>query len=101
MENVSVSWVFMSCEYTIYTDGSAESGLTNGGIAAIATTGQASEPTLVHSSSRKENKWTSSFETEVMALQLATEWLAEQGDGGFTVICSDNGAVCAQRLVHK
>ena len=79
-------------EYAIYTDGSAETGLINGGNAAIATTGPASEPTLIHSSSRKRNKLTSSFETEVMALQLATEWLAEQGDGGFTVICSDSQA---------
>ena len=79
-------------EYAIYTDGLAESGLTNGGSAAIATTGPASEPTLVHSSSKKGNKLTSSFETEVMALQLATEWLAEQGDGGFTIICSNSPA---------
>ena len=28
-----------------------------------------------------------------MALQLATEWLAGQGDGGFTIICSDSQAV--------
>ena len=70
--------------YTIYTDESAEISLSNGGSAAIATTGPASEPTLVHSSSRKGSEWTSSFETEVMALQLATEWLADQG--GFTVI---------------
>ena len=27
-----------------------------------------------------------------MALQLATEWLAEQGYGGFTIICSDSQA---------
>ena len=68
-------------EYAIYTDGCAESGLTNGGSAAIATTGHASEPTLVHSSSRKGNEWTSSLETEVTAaLQLATEWLADKGD---------------------
>ena len=40
-------------EYAIYTDGSAESGLTNGGSASIATTGPASETTLVHSSSRE------------------------------------------------
>ena len=53
-----------------------------GGSAAIATTGPASEPTIVHSSSRKGNSLTSSFETEVMALLLATEWLADQGEGG-------------------
>ena len=65
-------------EYAIYTDGSAERGFKNGGSAAIATTGPASEPTIVHSSSRKGNSLTSSFETEVMALLLATEWLADQ-----------------------
>ena len=68
-------------------------GGSNGGSAAIATTGPVSEPTLVHSYSRKGNKLTSSFETEVMALHLSTEWLAEQGDGGFTIICSDSQAV--------
>ena len=77
-------------EYAIYTDGSAERGFRNGGSAAIATTGPASEPTIVHSSSRKGNSLISSFETEVMALLLATEWLADQGEGGLTVICSDS-----------
>ena len=77
-------------EYAIYTDGSAERGFRNGGSAAIATTGPASEPTIVHSSSRKGNSLTSSLETEVMALLLATEWLADQGEGGLTVICSDD-----------
>ena len=79
-------------EYAIYTDVSADGGLTNGGSAPIATMGPASEPTLVHSSSRKENKWTLSFEMEVMALQLVTEWLADQGDGVFIVIWSDSQA---------
>ena len=60
-------------DYAIYMDGSAESVLINGGSAAFAITGPASKPILVHSSSRKWNTWTSSFETEVMALQLATE----------------------------
>ena len=66
-------------EYAIYTDGLAERGFRNAGSSAIATTGPASEPTIVHSSSRKGNSLTSSFEMEVMALLLATEWLADQG----------------------
>ena len=78
-------------DYTIYTDGSAQGGVSNGGSAAIVTTGAASNPTRVHTSSCTGCRWTCSYDTEVAALILATEWiLRNAADSSICVICSDS-----------
>ena len=76
---------------TIYTDGSAESGHSCGGSAAVVTSGSASAPIHITTRTQKGSRWTSSFETEVAALNLAIKWLAEE-DGRFdpVMVCSDS-----------
>ena len=78
-------------DYTIYTDGSAQGGVSNGGSAAIVTTGAASNPTRVHTSFCTGCRWTCSYDTEVAALILATEWILRKTPpphthGGFSVV---------------
>ena len=78
-------------DYTIYTEGSAQGGVSNGGSAAVVTTGAASNPTRVHTSSCTGCRWTCSYDTEVAALILATEWiLRNAADSSVCVICSDS-----------
>ena len=78
-------------DYTIYTDGSAQGGISNGGSAAVITTGAASNPCRIHSSSCKGCRWTCSYDTEVAALILATELILRYAaDSSVCVICSDS-----------
>ena len=78
-------------DYTIYTDGSVQGGVSNGGSAAVITTGAASNPSRVHTSSCTGCRLTCSYDTEVAALILATEWiLRNAADSSVFVIYSDS-----------
>ena len=79
-------------ELTIYTDGSAVGGIAFGGSAAIVTEGPPMNPTLIDSVSNKGNRWTSSYETEVAALLLATDYLDASEPVGMSMICMDSQA---------
>ena len=79
-------------ELTIYTDGSAVGGIAFGCSAAIVTEGPPTNPTLIDSVSNKGNRWTSSYETEVAALLLATEYLGASKPVGMSMICTDSQA---------
>ena len=63
-----------------------------GGSAAIVTEGPPTNPTLIDSVSKKGNRWTSSYETEVAALLLATEYLDASEPVGMSMICTDSQA---------
>ena len=77
-----------SLELIIYTDGSAVGGIAFRGSAAIVTEGPPTNPTLIDSVSKKGNRWTSSYETEVAALLLATEFLEASEPEGKSMICT-------------
>ena len=78
--------------FIIYTDGSAEGGLRNGGSAAVITSGSPSNPNLIATIKAKGSKLTYSYETEVTALLLAAKWIEGQGarPEGHILICSDS-----------
>ena len=78
-------------DYTIYTDCSAQSGVSNGGSDAIFTTGTARNPSRLHTISCTCCIWTCSYDSEVAALILAMEWiLRNAADSSVCVICSDS-----------
>ena len=79
-------------ELTIYTDGSEVGGIAFGGSAAIVTEGPPKNPTLIDYVSKKGNRWTSSYETEVDALLLSTEFLDASEPVGISMICTDSQA---------
>ena len=80
----------------IYTDGSAQGGCEFGGSAAVFTTGTATDPLLLDERCSKGRRWTSSFETEVTAINLAIQWLEDQSDKPcFAIICSDSQSTLA------
>ena len=61
--------------YNIYTDGSATAGTLNGGAGVVITTGQPSCPTVINSIKQTGALFTSSYEEEKRALEMAIEWI--------------------------
>ena len=86
-----------SLEMIIYTDGSAVGGIAFVGSAAIVTEGPPNNSLLIplpHDPvSKKGNRWTSSYETEVAALLMATEFLEASEPEGISMICTDSQVV--------
>ena len=74
---------------TIYTDGSCSEGTTNGGSAAVITTGSARNPVELETIQKRGGTYTSSFQEEMDALWLALEWMTEYQFTD-TVICTDS-----------
>ncbi len=59
---------------TIYTDGSATCGTTAGGAAMVATTGDPTDPVIIHTSKAHGAELIFSYEEEKAALLLALDW---------------------------
>jgi ribonuclease HI len=78
--------------WTIYTDGSAVGGISDGGSAAVATSGDALNPLVLQIRRRRGALRTNSYETEVAALSLALDW-CEQVEDGPALICTDSQAL--------
>ena len=75
---------------TIYTDGSAQAGTTDGGAALVVTAGDPADPRVIDKILLKGAPLTSSYEEELRAMEAATVWLAGQDDHASTLICSDS-----------
>ena len=81
--------------YTIYTDGSASSGTTNGGAGVVLSTGDPSELITNDTLKVKGAKFTSSYEEEVRAMERAAEWIAENTEEADTVVIgTDSQSLC-------
>ena len=80
--------------YTIYTDGSAAGGLTEGGSAVILTTGPPDALTIVHTIRTRGAKHTSSYEEELAAMEDAASLIVERALVGKIMICTDSQSLC-------
>jgi ribonuclease HI len=69
-----------SFDWGIYTDGSAKGSNKNGGAAVVITTGSVAEPIVAHRLLYPAGRWCSSFQTEMVAINIALAWLIENGD---------------------
>ena len=78
---------------TIYTDGSVASGLCRAGRAAVVMTGPRTESRVVATRSRATEGLTCSFEAELLAVQLALEWVTETPGTEPVLICTDSKAL--------
>ncbi|XP_066919051.1 uncharacterized protein [Clytia hemisphaerica] len=87
--------------YTIYTDGSAMAGTTDGGAGLVVTTDDPAEITPVTIIKTKGAKFTSSYEEEDRAMERAAEWIAvNTEDDDSIVIATDSQSLC-QALQHN
>ena len=83
-----------NADITIYTDGSAEAGLWNGGSAAVVTTGEPENPEVLNTLRAKGSSITCSTEEEVEGMKLARTWIAENAPANAKVlICTDSNAI--------
>lgn len=65
-------------DVTIYTDGSAHEGRSNGGSACVVTSGSNTEPVISEVRRAPGGSICSSFQAEMKALGLAVGWLTEK-----------------------
>ena len=77
--------------HVIYTDGSCTGGTSNGGAAAVITTGPAETPTEVEVCQTKGSRFTCSYDEEYRALDLGLGWIADNPEDhtNFT-FCTDS-----------
>ena len=87
---------------TIYTDGSATGGTRNGGAAAVVTRGDPAYPEVLHTIKQRGRTQTSSYEEEVLAMEMALRWTIESAnDPSFTIlICTDSQSLCNAIEAH-
>ena len=78
----------------IFTDGSVLNGTDEGGAAAVIYRfDPGASPALIDCVGRRGARLSSSFDAEVIALRLATEWLIQHTTSGKSLICTDSQAV--------
>ncbi|XP_066934379.1 uncharacterized protein [Clytia hemisphaerica] len=86
---------------TIYTDGSATSGTTDGGAGVVLTTDDPEDIRQTRILRIKGAKFTSSYEEEVCAMERAAEWIAENAkEEDVIVIGTDSQSLC-QALAQR
>ena len=76
-------------ELITYTDGSCREGTTDGGAAAVFTTGPAASPLVIETLSERGRKFTSSYEEEKAAMMIAAEWM-QHHEARRKLICTDS-----------
>ena len=84
----------LSDPITIYTDGSASDGTSNGGAAAVICAGPPNNPRTIQTLKSVGATTTSSFEEELRALNLALTWISNHRPAS-AAICTDS-----QALIH-
>ena len=81
-------------EVTIYTDGSAEEGTSNGGSGMVVTTGPPENPTIIDTIKTRGRPHTSSFEEELEAMRTACSWLHSHPQYWRVLVCTDSKSLC-------
>ena len=80
-------------DITIYSDGSATEGMTNGGAGVIITRGPATDPEIIDSLAAPTGSLCSSTQAELHAIEIATAWLHTNKETWRTAkICTDSRA---------
>jgi ribonuclease HI len=87
-------------ELVIYTDGSAEGGISNGGAAFVVTSGDPDSPTIVETRCVPGRRFTCSYEEEVAACEAALRWLMSSSSDVSAVIATDSQAMVTA-LQHR
>ena len=82
-------------DITIYTDGSAKAGTSDGGAAAVVTEGSPEDPEVTHVIMARGAPETTSYQEEVEAMKRALEWVSVQAAHNVTIlIVTDSQSLC-------
>ena len=79
---------------TIYTDGSADAGTSNGGAAVVVTTGTAAAPDTINTIRIKGAKHTCSYDEEKTAMKEAITWIKNNCEDQEVCIVTDSQSLC-------
>ena len=91
----------LDAEYVIYSDGSADAGVKDGGAGAVVTFGDPEKPTVIDTLTKKGSALTSSYSEEHAAMHLALDWIEEHCKQGTRVaIATDSQSLCEALLGH-
>ena len=83
-------------DWVLYTDGSADAGISKGGSAVVVTRGSAAEPVELENIMKKGAALTCSCEEEEQAMWSAAKWIQQNGQPGETeVIATDSQSLCS------
>jgi ribonuclease HI len=80
-------------EITFYTDGSATANMTDGASAVIVSKGDPESPEVIEKLRQRGARFACSFDAELVALTMASEWLETKAIPGVVCICTDSQAV--------
>ena len=81
----------LNADYVLYSDGSADGGVENGGAGVVVTFGDPTSPTLT----KKGSNLTSSYGEEFTAMEMALDWVEEHcSDTTMVVIATDSQSLC-------
>ena len=80
--------------YNIYTDGSASAGTTDGGAAAVITTGDPDSPTIITTLMERGAPLTCSYEEELRAMHMAADWILANQRNASVSMFSDSQSLC-------
>jgi len=89
----------INASITIYTDGSASGGISNGGAAAVITTGNPEHPTVSETLMKRGAIFTSSYDEEVLAMEMAVGWLIDNPPSSALII-TDSQSLCEALQGH-
>ena len=83
-------------DWVLYTDGSADAGISKGGSAVVVTQGRAAEPVELENIMERGAALTCSCEEEEQAMWSAVKWIQRNGQPGETVvIATDSQSLCS------
>ena len=86
-------------DWVLYTDGSADAGISKGGSAVVVTHGRADNPVETDFIMEKGAALTCSCEEEEQALLNAAKWIQQNGEPDQTVvIATDSQSLCSALL---
>ena len=93
-------------DYTLYTSDSAKDGYKDGGAGVVVTTSSPENPQTKDTIVLATGALTSSYASELKAMDIALNWIANRDDAKAVRIVSDSQSVlkhlkCHQRRPHK
>ena len=85
----------LNADLTLYSDGSADGGVKNGGAGVVITSGDPENPTLVETLMKRGSALTSSYAEEHTAMHLAVNWVVKNCTPDTSIlIATDSQSLC-------
>ena len=92
----------INADYILYSDGSAEGGVEQGGAGVVVTTGDPEDPTVIDTLAKRGSTLTCSYNEEETAMHMAVDWIDDHCITDTRVaIITDSQSLCESLLGFK